>query len=128
MTKEKMIDVMYDTIWPSQIWFQAYTDEYNSVIMIWDVLDYLKNILWDSNSIICDKMNELEIHRRSDWWEYEEIRDIPTVVDWIEEDVFEIKLVSIRDDLRKPIEHQSEECILFIYELIWQQEKNSKEG
>jgi len=87
-------------------------------VMIGNVLGYQLPKLIDTNQIIAEKIEELEIHKWSDFWEFEEIRDIPAVIDWIEQDVFEIKLCSLWKEKTKPIEQQSEECIKFIYSLI----------
>ncbi len=104
-TREEKIQAIYEEI-----------AEENNPVMIGDVLDYLDN--HNTEEIIQEKLNELEIHKRRDWYDYEEIRDIPAVLDGIMEDVYEIKLNTLRTKKRKPLEDQSDECIDFIYSLI----------
>ena len=115
--KEEMIQKIYDVIEPTFMdcfpwdWWKL---ECESVLLIWDVLDWI----WDSSyCTTCKKyLKEDEQENQYDWfptcnkcWDEVQYNDFIILGKWKEK--------------RKPIEEQDEAAISFIYSLIlkrWQ--------
>ena len=95
MTKEQMIDKIYEAIWETfnanYFWWDPVSHDYTSWYLKWLEDIWYKRNLWKKPVMIGDVM---------DWY-------------WIPYDILEHW-----DELKKPIEDQSDECITFIYNLF----------
>jgi hypothetical protein len=93
MDRQSMIQHIKNIVWTSDIWCEAYTDERNEVLMIWDVLD---------------RANET----MREWKKWDTFMMWPIT----------IQILNERQNKRKPIGDQSDVCIQYVYELTLQSE------
>lgn len=118
MTKEEKIKAIREIVaWVKDktgkiFWCYAETH-------IGDVLDWRKRTLKDSfEDCVWDSLWELTIEKWKDWWDFEEIRDL----EYCKNTILSYWLVEIMLKWTKfnaPISEQNEECINYVYNLIY---------